>query len=37
MLERIKAHAHVVTDALELAVWEIPPSVFEVMAKPELD
>ena len=34
MLERINAHAQVVTDALELAVREIPPSVLEVMAKP---
>jgi hypothetical protein len=35
MLERISAHARVVTDALELAVRDIPPSVIEVTSKPE--
>jgi hypothetical protein len=33
MLERISAHARVVTDALELAVRDIPPSVIEVTSK----
>ena len=35
MLERIGAHAQVVTDALELAVREIPPAVLEATVKPE--
>lgn len=37
MLERINAHARVITDALELAVREIPPDVVEVMTKPDVD
>ena len=34
LLERMTAHALVVTDALELAVREIPPQVLDVLAKP---
>ena len=37
LLERISAHAQVITDALELAVREIPPSVLEAMTRPESD
>ena len=37
MLERISAHARVVTDALDLAVREIPPAVVEAMVKPEFE
>ena len=37
LLERMSAHAQVITDALELAVREIPPSVLEAMTKPESD
>jgi hypothetical protein len=35
LLDRISAHAQVVTDALEVAARGIPPSVLEAMAKPE--
>lgn len=34
MLERVGAHARLVTDALEVAVRDIPPSVLEAMTKP---
>ncbi len=37
MLERIDAHAQVVTDALELAVREIPPALLELMGRPEFE
>ena len=34
MLERIGAHARVVTDALELAAREVPPTMIEATLKP---
>jgi hypothetical protein len=34
MLERVAAHARVVTDALELAVRDVPPNVIEAMERP---
>jgi hypothetical protein len=34
MLERVAAHARVVTDALELAVKDVPPHVIEAMERP---
>ena len=37
LLERIMAHAQVVTDALELAVREVPPSVLEALTRPDSD
>ena len=35
MLERIAAHARVVTDALELAAREVPPTMIDALVKPE--
>src|SRR5438046_2037481 len=35
MLERVSAHARVVTDALELAARELPPTLIEAMLRPE--
>src|SRR4051794_36050737 len=35
MLERVSAHARVVTDALELAARELPPTLIEAMLKPQ--
>jgi len=34
MLERVAAHARVVTDALELAARDVPPTVLEAMERP---
>ena len=35
MLERVSAHARVVTDALELAARELPPTLIAAMLRPE--
>jgi len=34
MLERVAAHARVVTDALELAARDVPPTVIDAMERP---
>jgi len=34
MLERVAAHARVVSDALELAAREVPPTMIEATQKP---
>jgi len=34
MLERVAAHARVVSDALELAAREVPPTMIEAMERP---
>jgi len=35
MLERISAHARVVSDALELAAREVPPTMIEATLRPD--